>query len=55
MNHFTIHNAIDRIKATGDIFTGVLGIGINMGLALKTLVAKYGEQDMHKSIRGIKK
>lgn len=55
MNHFTIHNAVERIKATGDIFTGVLGTGINMGIALKTLVEKYGEQEMHTSIRGIKK
>lgn len=55
MNHFTIHNAVERIKQTGDIFTGILGTGINMGLALKTLVEKYGEQEMHKSIRGIKK
>jgi hypothetical protein len=31
-----------------------LGTGINMGLALKTLVEKYGEQNMHKSIRGLR-
>lgn len=30
MRDFTIHNAIDRLKATGDLFTGVLGEGIDL-------------------------
>ncbi|MBL4675043.1 MAG: DNA ligase D [Mucilaginibacter sp.] len=30
MKDFTIHNAIDRLKETGDLFTGVLGKGIDM-------------------------
>jgi bifunctional non-homologous end joining protein LigD len=30
MRDFTIHNAIDRLKETGDLFTGVLGEGINL-------------------------
>lgn len=34
MKHFTIHNAIDRLKETGDLFTGVLGTGIDL---MKTL------------------
>jgi bifunctional non-homologous end joining protein LigD len=34
MRDFTIHNAIDRLKETGDLFTGVLGAGIDL---VKTL------------------
>jgi len=34
MRDFTIHNAIDRLKETGDLFTGVLGSGIDL---MKTL------------------
>ena len=34
MRDFTIHNAIDRLKETGDLFTGVLGMGIDL---MKTL------------------
>jgi bifunctional non-homologous end joining protein LigD len=34
---FTIHNALKRIKKTGDIFSGVLGLGININTALKRL------------------
>jgi len=34
MRDFTIHNAIDRLKETGDLFTGVLGTGIDL---VKTL------------------
>ena len=30
MRNFTIHNAIDRLKETGDLFTGILGEGIDM-------------------------
>lgn len=37
MTDFTIHNAIDRIKSTGDIFKPVLGKGINMEKAIKSL------------------
>lgn len=37
MKDFTIHNAIERVKAEGDIFKGVLGKGIDMQKALKKL------------------
>jgi bifunctional non-homologous end joining protein LigD len=30
MRHFTIHNAIDRLKETGDLFKGVLDNGIDL-------------------------
>lgn len=30
MRDFTIFNAIDRLKETGDLFSGVLGKGIDM-------------------------
>ncbi|MEP6594803.1 MAG: DNA ligase D [Ginsengibacter sp.] len=55
MQQFTIFNAMERIKDTGDIFTGVLGTGINMKQALQTLEKKFGEQEMHKSIIKITK
>ena len=35
--NFTIHNAVKRIKKTGDIFKGVLGTGINLQKCLKDL------------------
>ena len=54
-NQFTIFNAVERVKQTGDIFTGVLGTGVNMKQAIKTLETKFGKQEMHKSIMGIKK
>lgn len=34
---FNIHNALRRIKKTGDIFSGVLGKGFDLGKALKNL------------------
>ena len=34
---FTIHNALKRIKKTGDIFKGVLGTGINLHKCLEAL------------------
>ena len=37
MTDFTLLNAIDRLKETGDLFEGVLGKGINMQKALKKL------------------
>lgn len=36
MRDFTIFNAIDRLKETGDLFTGVLGKGIDMASVLST-------------------
>ncbi|MEO6302402.1 MAG: non-homologous end-joining DNA ligase, partial [Bacteroidia bacterium] len=35
---FNIHNALQRIKKTGDIFAGVLGKGIDLGKCLKNLL-----------------
>jgi bifunctional non-homologous end joining protein LigD len=32
---FTIFNSIDRLKGTGDLFKGVLGPGINLGVTIK--------------------
>ncbi len=37
MHDFTIHNAVSRLKDTGDLFKGVLGKGMNMEKALKKL------------------
>lgn len=39
---FTISNAVDRIKEQGDIFTGVLGKGINLEKTLKKLESVFG-------------
>jgi bifunctional non-homologous end joining protein LigD len=35
MRHFTIHNSIQRLKETGDLFKGVLGRGIDLGATIK--------------------
>jgi bifunctional non-homologous end joining protein LigD len=39
---FTIFNAIDRLKETGDLFEGVLGKGINIEKARKQLLSTFG-------------
>ncbi|MET3606965.1 bifunctional non-homologous end joining protein LigD [Mucilaginibacter rubeus] len=35
MRDFTIHNALDRLKETGDLFTGVLKEGIDLAKTIK--------------------
>ena len=35
IQHFNIHNALDRLKETGDLFDGVLGEGIDLEKTLK--------------------
>jgi bifunctional non-homologous end joining protein LigD len=35
MKHFTIHNAISRLRETGDLFKGVLGEGIDLADTIK--------------------
>jgi bifunctional non-homologous end joining protein LigD len=35
MKHFTIHNSIDRLKAEGDLFKGVLGKAIDLEKTIK--------------------
>jgi bifunctional non-homologous end joining protein LigD len=35
MRHFTIHNAMDRLRETGDLFKGVLGEGIDLAATIK--------------------
>jgi bifunctional non-homologous end joining protein LigD len=52
MKDFTIFNAIDRIKQYGDIFTGVLGKGINLKKTVKNIETVFGKQEMHKVLRG---
>ena len=37
MSGFTIHNILDRVKIEGDLFTGVLGKGIDLNAVLKKL------------------
>lgn len=36
MSDFTIYNALERIKSTGDIFKPVLGKGVNLEKVIKT-------------------
>jgi len=50
MKDFTIFNAVERIKQTGDIFTGVLGKGINLKKTLQNIEKVFGKQNMHKSL-----
>lgn len=40
MSDFTIHNAYDRLKETGDLFKGVLGKGIELVKTIKILQQK---------------
>ncbi|MDN3580760.1 DNA ligase D [Mucilaginibacter flavus] len=35
IQHFNIHNALDRLKETGDLFRGVLGKGIDLTKTIK--------------------
>jgi exodeoxyribonuclease III len=35
MRHFTIHNSIQRLKETGDLFKGVLGTGIDLAKTIQ--------------------
>jgi len=35
IQHFNIHNALDRLKETGDLFNGVLGEGIDLAKTIK--------------------
>ncbi|MEP6513777.1 MAG: non-homologous end-joining DNA ligase [Parafilimonas sp.] len=51
MKHFTIFNAVERIKEEGDIFKGVLGKGINLKQTLKKIESVFEEQEMHESLR----
>jgi bifunctional non-homologous end joining protein LigD len=51
MKDFTIFNAMDRIKQHGDIFTGVLGKGINLKKTIKNIETVFGKQEMHSSLR----
>jgi bifunctional non-homologous end joining protein LigD len=39
MSDFTIHNILDRVKVEGDLFTGVLGKGIDLNSVLKKLTS----------------
>jgi bifunctional non-homologous end joining protein LigD len=41
IQHFNIHNAMDRFKETGDLFKGVLGEGINLEKTLKKVQSVF--------------
>ena len=42
MKHFTIFNAVERIKEQGDIFKDVLSKGINLKQTLKKIDTVFG-------------
>ncbi|MDB5135571.1 MAG: ligD [Mucilaginibacter sp.] len=42
IQHFNIHNAMDRLKETGDLFEGVLGAGIDLESTLKKTQSIFG-------------
>jgi bifunctional non-homologous end joining protein LigD len=42
IQHFNIHNAMDRLKETGDLFKGVLGTGIDLEKTLKKSQSIFG-------------
>jgi bifunctional non-homologous end joining protein LigD len=42
MKDFTIFNALDRLKETGDLFKGVLGKGIDLAKAVKKAKQTFG-------------
>lgn len=42
MRDLTIHNAADRLKETGDLFTGVLTEGIDMAIAIARAKETFG-------------
>lgn len=41
IQHFNIHNVLDRLKETGDLFHGVLGEGIDLEKTLKKAQATF--------------
>ncbi len=43
MRDFTIFNAVDRLKETGDLFSGVLGKGINMAEVLNKAQVHFSQ------------
>jgi bifunctional non-homologous end joining protein LigD len=42
MKDFTIFNAFDRLKETGDLFKGVLGDGINLVKVIEKAKKSFG-------------
>ncbi|HEX8376471.1 MAG TPA: DNA ligase D [Pedobacter sp.] len=42
MRDFTIHNSVDRVKVEGDLFTGVLGKGIDLEAVIKKAKSIFG-------------
>lgn len=43
MQDFNIHNAVERLRATGDLFKAVLGKGISMKTAIRNLEKQFQE------------
>jgi bifunctional non-homologous end joining protein LigD len=43
MKHFTIHNSIERLKETGDLFKGVLGKGMDLEQVVKKAQSVFSQ------------
>jgi len=50
VNDFTIFNAVERLHQHGDIFSKVLGKGINLKKVVKEIQSTFGIQIVHKSL-----
>jgi len=50
VNDFTIFNAVERLKKQGDIFSNVLGKGINLKKVIKKIKTTFGVMQIHKSL-----
>ena len=53
MKAFTIKNALDRLRETGDLFKGVLGKGIDIAKAEKRIEAIFGKEVMTKGYQTV--
>ncbi len=51
VNEFTIFNAMERLHLHGDIFTNVLGKGINLQKVVRQIQKTFDIKEVHKSLQ----
>ncbi len=51
VNNFTIFNAVERLHQHGDIFSNVLGKGINLKKVVNKIQSTFDLQEAHKSLK----
>jgi len=51
VNDFTIFNAVERLHKQGDIFSNVLGTGINLQKVVRQIQKTFDIKEVHKSLR----